>query len=190
MILNYFPFFRRAKKLNAPWTPELEAQCTEFYLRNYMESFVMKDVSTAYASIPSVMIYDDHDIFDGWGSYDTDLQACPVFQGLFSVAQRFYLLYQQHTTLRREMVKPEFISHTIGYHSVRYMGPQVALLAIDMRTRREKGQILPKETYNLIEKVSMEMPESVKHVVMLSGVPLVFPSVRMTRISILSWRAL
>lgn len=25
-------------------------------------------------------MFDDHDIFDGWGSYDPPLQLCPVFQ--------------------------------------------------------------------------------------------------------------
>ena len=28
-----------------------------------------------------VNIYDDHDIFDGWGSYPPRLQLCPVFKG-------------------------------------------------------------------------------------------------------------
>ena len=167
----------RKEKLEAPWTPELETECTTFYLRNYMDSYTMKDVSTAYASIPTVMIYDDHDIFDGWGSYDKEMQACPVFQNLFAVAHKFYLLYQQHTTVKREQEKPEFIFHELGYHSVRYMGPQVALLAIDMRTRRTKEQIMPPATYDLLQKAALELPESVKHVVMLSGVPLVFPSV-------------
>lgn len=46
-------------------------------------------------------MWDDHDIFDGWGSYPERLQLCPMFKGLFSVARRFYLLFQHHTTLPR-----------------------------------------------------------------------------------------
>ena len=134
-------------------------------------------MSTAYASIPTVMVYDDHDIFDGWGSYDATLLQCPVFQGLFEVARRFYLLFQQHTTQQREVKKPEFISHEDGYHSVRFMGPQVAVLAIDMRTRRTKKEILPLSTYQLIRNAALELPECVEHVVMLSGVPVIFPSI-------------
>ena len=30
---------------------------------------------------PQMQIWDDHDIFDGWGSYPDHLQTCPVFQG-------------------------------------------------------------------------------------------------------------
>ena len=47
------------------------------------------------------MTWDDHDIFDGWGSYPDGLQNCPVFQGCYQAARRFYLLFQQHTTLQR-----------------------------------------------------------------------------------------
>lgn len=42
------------------------------------------------------MIWDDHDIFDGWGSYPPSLQSCPVFSGVFFVARKFYLIFQQH----------------------------------------------------------------------------------------------
>ena len=47
------------------------------------------------------MTWDDHDIFDGWGSYPDTLQNCPVFQGCYQAALRFYLLFQQHTNLQR-----------------------------------------------------------------------------------------
>lgn len=42
------------------------------------------------------MMWDDHDIFDGWGSYPPELQNCPVFSGIFFVARKFYLLFQCH----------------------------------------------------------------------------------------------
>ena len=31
--------------------------------------------------MPQVMMWDDHDIFDGWGSYPHALLTCSVFQG-------------------------------------------------------------------------------------------------------------
>ena len=74
------------------------------------------------------MTWDDHDIFDGWGSYPVQLQFCPVFQvscpskprtsssciflihappplgtsqGIFFFARKFFCLFQQHTTPER-----------------------------------------------------------------------------------------
>lgn len=167
----------RKDKIASSWTTVHEHEATDFYLNNYIDSFTMKDVCTAYASIPSVMMYDDHDIFDGYGSYAPELQNCPVFQGLFSVARRFYLLFQQHTTDAYEAEVDEFLNNTQGYHSLKYLGPQVALFCIDMRTQRTKELILPSHTYDLLEKTCMGLPDTVKHLVVLSGVPVVFPKV-------------
>ena len=51
--------------------------------------------------LQQVMTWDDHDIFDGWGSYAMELQFCPVFQGVFFFARKFFCLFQQHTTPER-----------------------------------------------------------------------------------------
>jgi len=137
----------------------------------------MADVSEAYASIPSVMIWDDHDIWDGYGSYDVELQECPVFKGLFAVAKRFYLLFQQQTTEQHAQTSGDFPKVEEGYHSVKFMGPQVALLCIDMRTKRSKKEILPQSNFQLVRDLAMELPPGVEHVVILSGVPLIFPNI-------------
>lgn len=46
-----------------------------------------------------------------YGSYDPDMQTCPVFQGLFAVARRFYLLFQQHTTDEFNAKAREFLTN-------------------------------------------------------------------------------
>lgn len=57
------------------------------------------------------MTWDDHDIFDGWGSYPDGLQNCPVFQGCYQAAKRFYLLFQQHTTEARVSQLSDMFGH-------------------------------------------------------------------------------
>lgn len=131
------------KKIEAPWTEEMEQQATAFYVRHYIDTFSQPEVCTALAAIPQLNMWDgercaartalrapcaaragdgpcrgqgrlvqraqqpvlaclhpappaspaqscpfsschqraaDHDIFDGYGSYDPDMQGCPVFQ--------------------------------------------------------------------------------------------------------------
>lgn len=38
-------------------------------------------MAEAFASIPSVNMWDDHDIIDGYGSYPSDMQNTDLFQG-------------------------------------------------------------------------------------------------------------
>ncbi|MCJ1425690.1 hypothetical protein MMC29_003590 [Sticta canariensis] len=125
-------------------------------------------------------MWDDHDIFDGWGSYPERLQLCPMFQGLFSIARRFYLLFQHHTTLPRA----QELSHLFGarnesYSFVKLLGPQVALVAPDSRSERSKKTIVSAESWNLIFDRMNNLPSSVQHVVLLTTVPVLYPKVRL-----------
>ena len=169
------------EKLRAAWTEAHEAEATAFYLRNYLASYTMPVVSDAYASIASYMIWDDHDIWDGYGSYSKGLQASEFFAGLFAVARRFYLLFQLQTTetLASANEQLEWIDKdkADGFHSVKFLGPQIAGIGIDMRSKRTKKRILPESTYHVIEEQMLGLPASVEHVLVLSGVPVVFPSI-------------
>ena len=67
------------------------------------------------------MTWDDHDIFDGWGSYPDTIQNCPVFQGCFQAAKRFYLLFQQHTTAERAYRETDLFGHRYKVKIVYYV---------------------------------------------------------------------
>lgn len=57
------------------------SQVEWYYFSHYVKHWSEPMFSDALATIPQIMIWDDHDIFDGWGSYPAVLQQCPVFQG-------------------------------------------------------------------------------------------------------------
>ena len=56
-------------------------EVTHFYFTHYRQHWSSRHLSDALACIPQVMMWDDHDIFDGWGSYPHALLTCSVFQG-------------------------------------------------------------------------------------------------------------
>ena len=58
----------------------LQAEVEEFYFSHYCKHFGREHYRDALASTPSLMIWDDHDIFDGWGSYPTKMLNCDVMQ--------------------------------------------------------------------------------------------------------------
>ena len=59
-------------------------EATFFYFTHYRQHWCSKHLADAFACIPQVMMWDDHDIFDGWGSYPHALLTCSVFQGTSS----------------------------------------------------------------------------------------------------------
>ena len=85
-----------------PFTENIESSCQDYYLNAYLKHYQQPGFGVALATIPSMMMVDDHDIFDGiathckigFGSYDDALQQSPIFQGIGRVARRFYLIFQ------------------------------------------------------------------------------------------------
>ena len=99
--------------------------------------------------------WDDHDIFDGWGSYPPELNTCHVFNAVFREAQRMYLLFQQGTTPALAEKDGFIINQAVAptgsdtglrftsYHYFSQLGPHVACTAPDTRSQRSRLQILP-----------------------------------------------
>ncbi|WP_373766496.1 hypothetical protein [Glaesserella sp.] len=85
---------------------KLDKEIESYYIHHYCESWLSKDrnpwgaktktLDSAYgmANIPTIMMWDDHDIFDGWGSYSKEMQQSPMFQRLFYHARRAFWVFQ------------------------------------------------------------------------------------------------
>ncbi|KAJ3087600.1 hypothetical protein HK102_010687 [Quaeritorhiza haematococci] len=170
----------RVEREAAEFSDKMHSQCTRFYFTHYLAHFsqpVWKDV---LASIPSVMLVDDHDVFDGVGSYPEALQRSPVFQGLIAVAKRFYLLFQHHTTIELAYTKDGFFGfgETPGFSFVKLLSPRTAILGVDNRFERtkEKHIVHPETWRKVFKEVLPSLPSSVKHLVYMAPVPLIWPS--------------
>ncbi len=151
----------------------MQEACARYYFWHYLEIFGKESIADVYANIPHILIWDDHDIIDGWGSYEPSLQACPVFQGLFQVAKRFYLLFQHHTTEALAATQ----SGLFGEHAwnfVKYIAPDVAILGADMRANRTIQQIITPANYDAIFSKLNTLHGGVRHVVLVSAVPMAY----------------
>ncbi|ORX52305.1 hypothetical protein DM01DRAFT_1336688 [Hesseltinella vesiculosa] len=153
-----------------------------FYFWNYVINFGFKDnpvVAKAFATIPSVNMWDDHDIIDGYGSYPADMQNADCFQVLFANASRFYYLFQQHTVMSKaaEHGMIPGVAPTC-YHIVTSLGRGIVLLSLDARGERTKFDVCQPRSYDVIfdhmHRRLANQP-STAHVLVLTGVPLIYP---------------
>lgn len=134
------------------------------------------DAADAMARIPTVMMWDDHDIFDGWGSYSTAMQHCELFQTLFRHARRAFWVFQlQHVLAdlpdlepiqrphlsqqdpqyrpiewgahqRRDRLALPLLDGQPGFTAAYQLGP-VSLAVADLRTERSRTQVLGPDTW-------------------------------------------
>ncbi|GMH35374.1 hypothetical protein BSKO_03242 [Bryopsis sp. KO-2023] len=160
------------------FSTEMDKAATDHLVNLYLNHFASDGLSGALARIPHIMIWDDHDIFDGWGSYPEYLQLCSVFQGVYVVLRTFYLLFQHHCTYEMTQSQDsELFGPGSSFSYLRYFGPKVALVGVDIRAERTKEQVMSEEAWELLFEKMEEIPDTVDHMVMVLTVPLIYPKV-------------
>jgi hypothetical protein len=182
---------RHHRVLNEPVPPQVLAKLDKFYSSRYVSNFmrvrtVLNDnfnhvqpaVSDAFASIPSVMLWDDHDIFDGYGSYDTNVQQAPMVRAIFQAARRCYLLFQHHTTQSGQAIEQaEAICVDNSASFLKPLDMYTILLGLDARGDRTKDACLSGSMWKAIqERVDRDVLPTFQHMVVIAPVPVVWPS--------------
>lgn len=134
-----------AERYGAPFTPEFRAELEQFYLGRYAAWFSQGLFSLANSQIPMVNMWNDHEIFEGFGSYHEEFMQSAVISGLGKIAFKYYLLFQHHSVPdETEIEEPSWI---LGAQPGPYieqrsrnlfmsLGSDVVLLGLDCRTER------------------------------------------------------
>ncbi|KAH8884442.1 hypothetical protein GQ53DRAFT_797716 [Thozetella sp. PMI_491] len=169
----------RENRKNAQWTARHEEDVAHAYFHYYTSHFDQPFLREAFAQIPHILQIDDHDIFDGFGSYPDYMQSSAIFKNIGRIAIEMYLLFQHHTTVEiLRNVNSDVDLFTItgsGWHFVKYLGPAVVVVGPDCRSERTQSRVLAGPTYQgIFPKVAM-LPPSVQHCIWMLSVPVVYP---------------
>lgn len=154
----------------AEFSDEMEKEIADFYFDLYTDRWAQPEIAAALATIPTIMMWDDHDIFDGWGSYLKERQECDVYEGIWKIARHAFLVFQQHTghTSLELGLSPDR-----GF-SFAYKIGRIAILAVDMRSERTIKQVLTLEHWDRIYGW-MKNLDGVDHLLLMSSIPVVYP---------------
>lgn len=182
----------RDQQLTYPVSAALDKKIEDYYIKLYSARWLPKeraawgvpepslDAAQAMARVPTVMMWDDHDIFDGWGSYSVEMQRSPLFQCLFRHARRAFWVFQmQHDiellpelerrsdinvrtddplykpiswrqVLSEDTLALPMLDQQPGLTFMHAVGP-VQLLVADLRTERSHEQVLGPETWGALQ---------------------------------------
>lgn len=180
-IMAWSELSRDARR-KAPWTAALQTQVTAFFEDLYLTRWAQPEVAQALAGLPSVMMWDDHDIFDGWGSYPAEDHDCPVYQGVFAVAKKYFALFQRHSA---PGTPPPCTLPGQPAFSAGYRVGSLGVLALDMRSERtperkngrnlQSAQVMSEDSWSAAYKW-LDAQTGMKHLVLMSSIPVVHPS--------------
>lgn len=188
------------KKMKMVASDEMIAEFEDYYLNAYLGWFgkgywvgtkgktLQKVFPLAMAQIPSVNLFDDHDIIDGFGSYHDTTMKSDVFSTIGNVAYKYYMLFQHQmsTEEKAHLQDPSWIlSKSKGpfikqqSHSVfMRLGKEISLLGVDCRTERKLKQVISYSTYDVIfDRLQKEITHNsdTKHLLVMLGVPILYP---------------
>lgn len=200
LVKQWAELSRYSRKRHVKVTPELDLEVDNYYLKTYTNWFgkgflkvkagtlVLSAFPRALLMIPSVNIYDDHDIIDGYGSYKDKTMRGDLFELLGAKAYKYYMLFQHHVSLDEPLygkAEPLWILGGVGPYIKQpnhliYMnlGKEIALLGLDCRTERKLDQICLRQTYGVVfdrlEREILNNP-NIKHLLVMLGVPIFYP---------------
>jgi hypothetical protein len=177
------------QRITAPFTASLRSALQTHYARLYFDHWSQAEQAALFASVPTVMMWDDHDIIDGWGSHPTELHECPVFQGIFAVAKTAFELFQRQMLLG---APPPGTLPAQSHHNSAYRFGSSGLLVLDMRSERRPRCSQANDSEGLLKAEQVMSEESwravyqwldaqtgagdMKHLFVMSSIPVVHPS--------------
>ena len=173
----------RRARLAAPFTEAMRREAEAFHLALYGAVLGAPEVARMLGSVPVLMMWDDHDIVDGWGSHPPEEEASPVMGGLFAAARRAFCLIQLGRDPDRpfpERAGPERADPGGGPRPGRThlgwagaYGP--ARIAVpDLRSGRTRARVMgPEGRAHLDAALDPAAPEGLPHALLVSSVPVV-----------------
>ncbi len=171
------------KRISRSFTADMRTEVARHFENTYIARWSQPEMAAAFASMPSMMMWDDHDILDGWGSYSYDIHNCDVYQGIFSIALDYFKLFQQHSIA----AMPDSTLPEQDAFSHAYRVGDLGLLALDMRSERmphnpadEQGHLLPdqvmsEKSWNAVYKW-IDAQKDLTHLLVMSSIPVVHPT--------------
>lgn len=184
--------------LDLPWddgntaaaTDEMRQALDAFYFDLYTARWSQPEVRRMLACVPTIAMWDDHDLIDGWGSYPSERQDCPVFDAIWTSASKAFAVFQQQLNVgeRRPGAigtasadwwqQPAKQENRKGAFSCGYTVGPIAILAIDMRSQRTRDtQVVSRKHWDEVyDWINNKIPhKELSHLLVMSSIPVVYP---------------
>ena len=141
----------------------------DHYFRLYCWLWGQADLAPVLARIPSLMMWDDHDLVDGWGSHLPGLQLAPMFQAVGQAAREHFALFQQAMGL--DELPAGFGGEAPGHFGRSHRLGSVGLVVPDLRSQRTPEQVMNEHGWAWLGEQLTGMADC-KQLLLLSTVPL------------------
>ncbi|XP_070537538.1 uncharacterized protein [Ptychodera flava] len=183
---------RKERGIDETDTTGLLEEARAKYFELYISRWRQPEQAFILSRIPSLMMWDDHEILDGWGSFE---EVTPFMNEMYEAARENFILFQ----LRGLREEPSMqLSKNIGRHSVQWLHPptdsernpridrgpftyivtfgDVCFMMLDNRSERTIDQIMSEQSRQEFVDI-LKALDGFKHMFIVVGIPLIFANV-------------
>jgi len=166
-----WPTDHHAGPLDAGQRAALFAALREAFFGRYLALYAQPEFAWAAARVPSLAMWDDHDICDGWGSLTPRAQGSEVGAALFAAAREAFVLFQCGTAPGEvPALCPDTGGGALGWVADL---PGLRVVAPDLRSERRPDRVMGPAGWRLVEAaLAPPLPE---RVLVMSSVPALGP---------------
>jgi PhoD related phosphatase len=158
-------------RLNDTQNNQLHAALERAFFDRYSTLYRHPEIAEMCARVPSLAMWDDHDICDGWGSMRDELLDTDVGKTLFHIARKNFLLFQAGAI--EEYLPAIFPDRTGRSLTWRVDLPGATLLAPDLRSERRPQRVMGEGGWTILKQTFSEVSD--RRLILLSSVPLLGP---------------
>ena len=153
------------------FSDEVKMAAEAYLFQRYLSLYSQPWIADLLATAPSLMMWDDHDIIDGWGSHSDSLLDSPVGKGVFQAARTMFMLFQQAVTEDHPRDPAEHSRRSLGFAAA---FPGFDILAPDLRSERRPDRIMDQDGWFVVTK-ALSRKCHAKRLFLMSSVPLLGP---------------
>jgi phosphodiesterase/alkaline phosphatase D-like protein len=127
----------------------------------YCETWQRPEIAAVLGSVPSLMMWDDHEIFDGWGSFD---EVTPADRAYFEAARTAFEEFQVRHN-------PPRFSDSYGFG---WVSNGVGFLVLDARTHRswKDQRIIGRQQWAEVDAwLESQVAAGLQRLYVITGIP-------------------
>ena len=159
----------------------------DYFLNAYIDHFSVKGFEAALAKMPYMFVWDDHDVIDGWGSYEDAFLDSPVGRAIYGAARKYYFLFQQHCRSHDDTADCEAMgllptcpapanSTKREHHMITRAGPRLMVATIDNRSARTLETVTTPQGYDTffdeLERTLRAQRGKFDHLMLVLAIPI------------------
>ncbi|NIY75046.1 alkaline phosphatase family protein [Thalassospira sp. HF15] len=162
----------RRERMATAFSDVMRDAVLKFYLDHYLAIYGQPQIGHMLARVPSLMMWDDHDIFDGWGSHKKWFQGTAVAKGMFDCAREAFCLMQLCCAPGD---LPDMVLDRDGKSLAwRTDFPGVSIIAPDLRSERTPNAVMGEHGWRDLPQCLESVPDG-NRILLMSSVPVIGP---------------